>query len=105
MSFSWTPQEVYLSELVNRARANPQAEAARLGVDLAAGLTSAEAARLVAQEPLALNQFLTTAARAHSLDMATRNFFDHTNPSGQSPTNRAQAAGYGGTAGENIAGG
>lgn len=105
LTFSWTPQEVYLSELVNRARANPQAEAARLGIDLAAGLTSAEAARLVAQEPLALNRFLTAAARAHSLDMATRNFFDHVNPSGQSPTDRARAAGYGGTAGENIAGG
>lgn len=105
LSFSWTPQEVYLSELVNRARANPQAEATRLGIDLAAGLTSAEAARLVPQEPLALNRFLTSAARAHSLDMATRNFFDHTNPSGQSPTDRARAAGYGGTAGENIAGG
>lgn len=105
MSFSWTPQEVYLSELVNRARANPQAEAARLGIDLSIGLTSAEAARLVAQEPLALNRFLTQAARAHSLDMATRNFFDHTNPDGLSPTQRAQAAGYGGTAGENIAAG
>lgn len=105
MSFSWTPQEVYLSELVNRARANPQAEASRLGIDLSVGLTSAEAARLVAQEPLALNQYLTLAARAHSLDMANRNFFDHTNPDGLSPTQRAQSAGYGGTAGENIAAG
>lgn len=105
MSFSWTPQEVYLSELVNRARANPQAEGLRLGVDLTAGLSSGEAARLVAQEPLALNRFLTQAARAHSQDMATRNFFDHTNPDGLSPTQRAQAAGYGGTAGENIAAG
>lgn len=105
LSFSWTAEEVYLTELVNRARANPQAEAQRLSVDLTAGLTSAELARYHAQEPLALNEYLTTAARAHSLDMATRNFFDHINPSGQNPTQRAQAAGYGGTAGENIAAG
>lgn len=105
LSFAWTASEVYLSELVNRARANPQAEGLRLGIDLSAGLTGAEAARLVPQEPLALNQYLTIAARAHSLDMATRGFFDHVNPDGQDPTARAQAAGYGGTAGENIAGG
>lgn len=105
LSFSWTASEVYLSELVNRARANPQAEGIRLGIDLSQGLTSGEAARLVPQEPLALNQYLTAAARAHSLDMATRGFFDHVNPDGQDPTARAQAAGYGGTAGENIAGG
>jgi hypothetical protein len=105
MSFAWSASEVYLSELVNRARANPTAEGVRLGIDLTVGLTSAEAARLVPQEPLALNQYLTAAARAHSLDMATRNFFDHVNPDGQSPTDRAHAAGYGGTAGENIAGG
>ncbi|MFN7022112.1 MAG: CAP domain-containing protein [Phycisphaerales bacterium] len=103
--FSWTAQEVYLTELVNRARANPDAEGVRLGLDLRAGLSSAELARYGPQEPLALNQFLTTAARAHSLDMAARGFFDHVNPSGQSPTDRAQAAGYEGTAGENIAAG
>lgn len=105
LSFDWTPQEVYLAELVNRARANPQAEGARLGINLAAGLSSAEQARLVAQEPLALNQYLTIAARAHSADMAARNFFDHLNPDGQNPTQRAVAAGYSGSAGENIAAG
>src|SRR5262249_16086923 len=105
MSFSWTPQEVYLSELVNRARADPIAEGNRLGLDLTAGLTTAEAARLVPPEPLALNPFLTTSARAHSLDMAQRDFFDHVNPDGVNPTQRVQAAGYPGTAGENIAAG
>ncbi|MBX3385355.1 MAG: CAP domain-containing protein [Phycisphaeraceae bacterium] len=105
LSFSWTAQEVYLAELVNRARANPLAEGTRLGINLAAGLTSAEQARLVPQQPLALNQYLTIAARAHGLDMAARNFFDHINPSGLNPTQRAQAAGYVGSAGENIAAG
>lgn len=103
--FAWTAQEVYLAELVNRARANPLAEGARLGIDLSVGLDSAELARLVAQEPLALNEYLTVAARAQSLDMAERDFFDHVNPDGLDPTQRAQAAGYTGTAGENIAAG
>lgn len=105
LSFSWTSEEVYLTELVNRARANPQAEGIRLGLDLTQGLSGAELARLVPQEPLALNPYLTAAARAHSADMAARNFFDHTNPDGDSPTDRARDAGYGGTAGENIAAG
>jgi|GEM_PF-1638548 len=104
-TFAWSSSEVYLAELVNRARANPAAEATRLGLNLTAGLTAGELARYGPQEPLALNQYLTTASRAHSLDMGTRNFFDHTNPSGQTPTDRVQAAGYGGTAGENIAAG
>lgn len=104
-AFSWTPQEVYLSELVNRARANPLAEGVRLGLDLSLGLSAAEQARLVRQEPLALSPALTLAARAHSADMALRNFFSHTNPDGLDPTARARAAGYPGSAGENIAAG
>ncbi|MBC7771516.1 MAG: CAP domain-containing protein, partial [Pyrinomonadaceae bacterium] len=104
-AFSWSAGEVYLTELVNRARANPMAEGARLGIDLTVGLNSQELARLVPQEPLALNSALTLAARAHSLDMANRDFFDHVNPDGDDPTDRAQATGYFGTAGENIAAG
>lgn len=101
----FSAEEVYFTELVNRARANPTAEGVRLGLNLGNGLTLAEQARLVAQEPLALNVSLLLAARAHSLDMPARSFFDHTNPSGQSPTARAQAQGYAGTAGENIGAG
>ncbi|MBX3358344.1 MAG: hypothetical protein KF745_07940 [Phycisphaeraceae bacterium] len=104
-AFTWTAEEVYLTELVNRARANPMAEAARLGIDLTDGLTAAELARLVPSEPLALEPSLTIAARLHSLDMAERDFFDHVNPDGLSPTQRAQDQGYAGTAGENIAAG
>ncbi len=103
--FSWTAEEVLLLELVNRARANPMAEATLLGLDLTDELTAAEIARLVPQEPLSLNEELTLAARLHSLDMAERDFFDHVNPDGDSPTDRAGAQGYAGTAGENIAAG
>lgn len=104
-NFAWTAEEVYMLELVNRARANPVAEAARLGVDLTAGLSDLELARLVPSEPLALNDKLTLAARAHSADMAARAFFDHVNPDGKDPTDRATAQGYTYSAGENIAAG
>jgi len=104
-AFSWTSEEVYLAELINRARMDPSAEGARLGIDLTDGLTASELARLVPSEPLALNAELTTAMRAHVLDMAERGFFDHINPDGLDPTDRAQAAGYTGVAGENIAAG
>ena len=103
--FSWTSEEVYLAELVNRARANPSAEAIRVGLDLTAGLSVAELARYGPSEPLALNAFLTQAARDHALDMAQRGFFDHVNPDGDDPTDRALGAGYTGVAGENIAAG
>jgi uncharacterized protein YkwD len=46
---------------------------------------------------------LDEAARLHSQDMATRNYFAHTNPEGLSPTDRAAAQGYPGGVGENIA--
>ncbi|TVQ61657.1 MAG: hypothetical protein EA378_07880 [Phycisphaerales bacterium] len=104
-TFSWTPEEVYMLELVNRARSDPQAEAVLLGLDLAADLTPGEIARLIPSQPLALNPSLTLASRAHSLDLAERAFFDHINPDGLDPTDRAQSAGYAGVAGENIAAG
>ena len=46
---------------------------------------------------------LAQVARAHSADMRDRGFFDHTNPSGQSPWDRAEAAGISYARAENIA--
>lgn len=47
---------------------------------------------------------LTAAARAHSADMATRGFFDHTNPDGVTFDRRISDAGYSWSlAAENIA--
>jgi hypothetical protein len=46
---------------------------------------------------------LHTAARAHSVDMVSHGYFSHTGLDGSSPSARAQAAGYPGGAGENIA--
>lgn len=48
---------------------------------------------------------LTGIARDHSADMRDRNFFSHTNPSGQDPWDRAAAAGISNLAAENIAAG
>jgi uncharacterized protein YkwD len=55
-------------------------------------------------KPLSTSAALTSAARAHSLDMAERNFFSHTNPDGLTPWQRMVNAGYSYSyAAENIA--
>ena len=43
---------------------------------------------------LEYDEDLADIARSHSQDMANRNFFDHYNPEGLGPTERAVAAGY-----------
>ncbi|MFF3291116.1 CAP domain-containing protein [Streptomyces sp. NPDC003023] len=53
--------------------------------------------------PLKASGELSDLARAHSRDMAERNFFDHTNPDGETPWDRAEKAGVSGLGGENIA--
>jgi uncharacterized protein YkwD len=53
---------------------------------------------------LRIDNRLVTAARAHSTDMVTRNFFDHTGSDGSSFVQREVAAGYTtGASAENIA--
>ena len=44
--------------------------------------------------PLALNAQLGAVATAHSQDMVTRKFFDHTAPGGSTVVSRIQASGY-----------
>ncbi len=46
------------------------------------------------EDPVLPDPQLMKIARAHSEDMAKRNFFDHKNPEGQDATARAKAAGY-----------
>jgi uncharacterized protein YkwD len=59
-----------------------------------------------AANSLVMEARLRCAARVHSLDMATRGFFDHDNPDGESPFDRMARAGYSFfAAGENIAAG
>ncbi|MFE7815997.1 CAP domain-containing protein [Streptomyces sp. NPDC057433] len=70
----------------------------------------AQVLRLVNQErakvgcrPVAANSALSGLATAFSKDMADRGFFDHTDPDGDTPWDRASAAGISDLGGENIA--
>ncbi len=55
-------------------------------------------------DPLTMNGALRCAARNHSMDMALRDFFDHTDPDGLGPGTRIEAAEYEWMSwGENIA--
>ncbi len=74
-----TPNEQLLLELVNRARANPNAEAARYGIGLNDGLAPGTISSNPKQ-PLAPNQLLVGVAEAHSQDMLDRDYFCHTAP-------------------------
>jgi len=96
-------EEQLILELINRARANPEAEATRLGISLNASLPAGTISA-TPKQPLAPNQQLQNASVAHSTDMINRDFFAHTNPSGVTPGGRATAAGYDWwTIAENIA--
>ncbi|WP_425246832.1 CAP domain-containing protein [Streptomyces sp. NEAU-NA10] len=53
--------------------------------------------------PLAANSALADLAEKFSEDMAARGFFDHTDPDGASPWDRAKKAGISDLGGENIA--
>lgn len=71
---------------------------------------AAEVLRLVNEErskvgcgPLAANSALADLASNFSTSMAAQGFFDHTDPSGRTPWDRAEAAGITNLGGENIA--
>ncbi len=51
---------------------------------------------------LVSNAYLDVAAKEHSRDMASRNYFDHNSPEGTTPQQRAERAGYRGFVSENI---
>lgn len=93
-------------ELINRARANPGAEAARLGLDLNEGLPPGTIAD-TPKPPLAFHALLIQSARAHSQWMIDTDVFDHIGLNGSDPWDRMTAAGYqfkgGWQWGENIA--
>ena len=81
-------------ELINRARANPTAEATRLGIDLNEGLAAGTIAT-GARQPLAINNSLQTAIQGHLQDMIDRDYFAHnTRTSNLTPSQRMEAAGY-----------
>jgi uncharacterized protein YkwD len=92
-----------------KARKTPPKTSAPVGM-AAQTAAEAEVLKLVNQErakvgctPLAADHSLTKLAEALSKDMAARDFFDHTDPDGATPWDRAAKAGILGLGGENIA--
>jgi Ca2+-binding RTX toxin-like protein len=100
-----TAQEQLILELINRARLDPAAEAARLGIDLNQGLAPGTISA-AQKQPLAFNPLLNDAADSHSIWMLDNDIFSHTGVGGSSPGQRMQNAGYSFTGasswGENI---
>ena len=62
-----TPAEQLVLEYVNRARADPDAEGQRLGIDIHEGLT--DSSLVGPRPPLAMNKDLLAIAQAHSQDI------------------------------------
>ena len=90
---AWIEREQQVLQLVNQARA--------VGADCGTEGKFGPAA------PLTIEPHLHCAARAHAMDMAERDFFDHVNPDGEDPFARMEKAGYTDwmAAAENIAAG
>jgi Ca2+-binding RTX toxin-like protein len=102
---SLTAAEQYFLELMNRARLDPLAEAARYGIDLNQGLVAGTLAG-GSRPVLAANDFLDLAANDHSAWMISTDTFDHYGIAGSTPGDRMDTAGYDFTGswtwGENI---
>lgn len=88
-----TAAEQYRIELINRARLDPAAEAARFGLSLNAGLTGNVISGNVL-EPLSPNPLLENAALGHATWMLENNTFNHTGENGSTPGGRINDAGY-----------
>jgi uncharacterized protein YkwD len=84
-------EEQELIELMNRARRDPRAEAARLNA--AHGL-SLDFSGYAPMPPLTPSEQLAQAAFAHSDDMDTRGFYGHVNPDGVNANGRILATTY-----------
>jgi serralysin len=101
-----TAAEQLFLELVNRARLDPLAESARLGVDLNAGLTPGQLTG-AARQVLAADAALNTAATLHSLWMLDADTFSHVGSGGSDVEKRIRDSGYALTGtwriGENLA--
>ncbi|MFF5846191.1 CAP domain-containing protein [Streptomyces massasporeus] len=94
------------SRTATKAPKKPSASAALSGESSAAAqvlsLVNEERAK-VGCSPVAANSALQSLAQNYSEDMAARGFFDHTDPDGSTPWDRAEQAGISNLGGENIA--
>jgi Uncharacterized protein with SCP/PR1 domains len=71
--------------LLNKIRQNPGAYARELGLPSKANITRTQ---------LLWNQTLAEVAEARAMDMARRDYFDHTDPDGLGPNYHINRAGY-----------
>ncbi|MEE1809553.1 CAP domain-containing protein [Streptomyces sp. BE133] len=92
------------------AASTPAARRSVESTSAASGSTQAAVLTLVNQErakvgcsPVTASASLASLAQDFSDDMAARGFFDHTDPDGRTPWDRASKAGVQGLGGENIA--
>src|ERR1051325_6101059 len=76
-----SPDEQFMLELINRARALPGVEAKRYGINLNEGL-AASTLSTSARQPLAFNLNLISAARGQSQWMLGAKSFSHTGSNG-----------------------
>ena len=94
------------SHTATKAPKKPSASAALSRESSAAAqvlsLVNEERAK-VGCSPVAASSALTGLAQNYSEDMAARGFFDHTDPDGRTPWDRAEKAGISNLGGENIA--
>lgn len=88
-----TAAEQFAIELINRARLDPLAEAARYNLDLNANL-EAGTISTAAKQVVSPNQFLELSAQNHSVWMLDNDVFSHTGEGGSTPGDRMGAAGY-----------
>ncbi len=102
-----TAAEQYAMELLNRARLDPAAEAARYGVNLYKGIPKGEV-NASQKQVLAYDPSLDKASTNHTSWMLRSDTFSHTGVNGTDPGDRMAKAGYsfksgGWSWGENLA--
>ena len=88
-----TTYEQYLLELINRARADPAAEASRLHISLNEGLPAGTISA-DAKQPLAMDGALVQSIRNHLVWLRTNGKFQHEGSGGSTPQQRMSTAGY-----------
>ncbi|KOV31380.1 CAP domain-containing protein [Streptomyces caelestis] len=105
-----TAQETPSREAAPEPEPEPEKKTSSPVAGSAEAVAGAEVLRLVNVErakvgcsPVVASSSLTGLATAFSDDMAERGFFDHTDPDGDTPWDRARTAGIANLGGENIA--
>ncbi len=105
-----TPRPAATRTAAPRATVRVSATGLETAATASESSAAAEVLTLVNQEraqagcrPLTLSSKLTELSQDFSEEMAARGFFDHTDPDGKTPWDRADALGIGNLGGENIA--